>query len=118
MQAFGCRLLQFDSKRITFYVMRESRIKEEDTDRAIADYGEAIRLNPEDATAYVGRGSAYLAKGDGDRAIADLDKAIRLNPEYSWVYRIRGIAYLFGDSLAKAYADFKVASELDPKNAD
>jgi len=40
-----------------------------DTDRAIADFNEAIRLNPNSAMAFNHRGSAYLDKGDFDGGI-------------------------------------------------
>jgi tetratricopeptide (TPR) repeat protein len=49
-----------------------------DTDRAIAEYIEAIRLDPKFAHAYTHRSEAYQAKGDRDRAIADHNEAIRL----------------------------------------
>jgi hypothetical protein len=49
-------------------------------DRAIADFDEAIRLNPS-ADAFYNRGNAYAELGQHDRAIADFDKAIRLNPK-------------------------------------
>src|SRR6516164_7166318 len=39
-------------------------------DRAIADYNEAIRLDPKSALAFIGRGDAYTNKGDHDRALA------------------------------------------------
>src|SRR5882757_8265486 len=42
-------------------------------DRAIEDYGEAIRLDPKYATAYNNRGQSYNRKGEHDRAISDLD---------------------------------------------
>ena len=51
-----------------------------DYDRAIADYDQAIRLNPNYAAAYNSRGLAYDDKRDYDRAIADFNKAIKLNP--------------------------------------
>jgi tetratricopeptide (TPR) repeat protein len=47
-----------------------------DNDRAIADYSEAIRLDPKYASAYNNRGTACRAKGDNDRAIADYSEAI------------------------------------------
>ena len=53
-----------------------------DQDRAIADYDQAIRLDPGLAHAYANRGSAYTDKMDYDRAIADLDQAIRLDPGF------------------------------------
>ena len=52
-----------------------------DGDRAIADYTEAIRLDPKLAIAYYERGIAYHALGDFDRAIADYTEAIRLDPK-------------------------------------
>ena len=53
-----------------------------DNDRAIADYTEAIRLDPKYANAYNNRGVSLQAdKGDYDRAIADYNEAIRLDPK-------------------------------------
>jgi len=51
-----------------------------DNDRAIADFNEAIRLKPNDASAYNNRGLAYAAKGDDDHATADFNEAARLKP--------------------------------------
>jgi tetratricopeptide (TPR) repeat protein len=45
---------------------------------AIADYTEVIRLDPNYAEAYYGRGDAYLEKGDTDKADKDFDQANRL----------------------------------------
>src|SRR5262249_2395559 len=50
-----------------------------DFDRAIADYDQAIRLNPKYALAYNNRGTAYRYKGDYDRAIVDYDQATELD---------------------------------------
>ena len=52
-----------------------------DHDKAIADYTEAIRLDPKYAEAYSNRGVAYASKGDYDKAIADYTEAIRLDPK-------------------------------------
>ena len=46
-------------------------------DRAIADFDEAIKLDPEYALSFYNRGCAYAMKGQHDRAIADYDEAIR-----------------------------------------
>ena len=54
-------------------------------DRAIADFSEAIRLNPLLASAYHDRAIAYRAKGDNGRAVADQEVAIRLDPTYGVV---------------------------------
>jgi tetratricopeptide (TPR) repeat protein len=51
--------------------------------RAIADYDEAIRLDPKDVVAYNSCGLVNAAKGDYDRSIADFGRAIRLNPQFA-----------------------------------
>src|SRR5262249_47736673 len=51
-----------------------------DYDRALQDYGQAIRLNPKFAAAFVNRGVAYDKKGEYDRAIQDFEQAIKLKP--------------------------------------
>jgi tetratricopeptide (TPR) repeat protein len=52
-----------------------------DHDRAIADFNEAIKINPNDRWAYNSRGGAYLAKKDYTRAIADYEAALKLDPD-------------------------------------
>ena len=84
-------------------------------DLAIADYDEAIQLDPKLDLAYLNRGSAYRAKGDYDMAIADYGEAIRLDPEFADAYTNRGVARLYGGAPAAALADFGQASELEPQ---
>src|SRR5215510_9047323 len=57
-----------------------------DNERAIADYDQAIRLDPKNAVAYYNRGNAWWGKGDLDRAIADYDQAIGLDPKDTAAY--------------------------------
>src|SRR5208282_4616019 len=51
-----------------------------DYDRAVADYGRAIELNPKYAIAFNNRGFAYRSKGRYDRAIQDYNRAIEISP--------------------------------------
>lgn len=51
-----------------------------DIDKAIADFGEAVKLDGKLALAYTRRGDTWFEKHDYDRAIADLSEAIRYNP--------------------------------------
>ena len=88
-----------------------------DTDRAIADYTEAIRLDPKFAIAYNNRGLAYRDKGDTDRAIADFTEAIRLDPKFANAYASRGVAYRDKGDMDRAIADYTEAIRLDPKLA-
>ena len=63
-----------------------------DYDRAIADFNEAIRLQPK-ANFLTNRGDAYNHKGDYDRAIENYDRALSLNPTFTLAYNNRGVAY-------------------------
>jgi len=44
----------------------------------MADYNQAIELNPQYGLAYRNRGNAKRKKGDLDGAIADFNRAIKL----------------------------------------
>ena len=61
-----------------------------DYERAIADYNEALRLNPQYHFAYYNRGNAWRSKRDYERAIADYSEALRINPQYALAYANRG----------------------------
>jgi tetratricopeptide (TPR) repeat protein len=87
-------------------------------DRAIADYTQAIELNPKFAGAYYNRGLAFYYKKNYDRAIADYTQAIQLNPEYSEAYYNRGLAYRNKKDYDQAIADFTQAIQLAPENSN
>ncbi len=55
---------------------------EGDHDGEIANYTEAIRLNPQDANFYYFRGAAYEEKDNYASALADYEAALRTYPNY------------------------------------
>ena len=84
---------------------------------AIADYDTAIRLKPDDASAYKNRGVAKRKLGQHFAAIADYDNAIRLKPDLATAYNNRGNAKSdLGQHLA-AIADYDTAIRLNPDDA-
>jgi tetratricopeptide (TPR) repeat protein len=83
-------------------------------DRAIADYTQAIRLDPNNAVAHRERGVAYFDEGDQDRAKADYTQAIRLDPNDANVYFSRGREYLLKGDYDRAIADQSQAIRLNP----
>jgi tetratricopeptide (TPR) repeat protein len=86
-----------------------------DNDRAIADYSEAIKINPKDALAYDNRGTAWRDNGDRGRALADYNIAINLDPNNAAAYNNRGnIRREAGDNKG-AVADYGEAIRLDPR---
>ena len=84
---------------------------------AIAEYEEAIRLNPRDADAYYNRGSANDELGQYQRAIQDYDEALRLNPRAADYYHSRGIAYHELGQYQRAINDYGKALGLTPLGA-
>jgi len=84
-------------------------------ERAIADFSEAIRLDPKNANAYRVRGFTYFFKCDYDSAIADYTEAIRLDPTNAAAYYWRARAYLAKGQPAAAERDFAQAKRLGYK---
>src|SRR5690349_16188997 len=61
--------------------------KRGDLKDAIADFDQAIRLNPQSARPYNDRRITYARQGNFNLAIADFDQAIRLDPTYVLAFR-------------------------------
>jgi tetratricopeptide (TPR) repeat protein len=61
------------------------------TDKAIADLGEVIKLQPDNADAYFLRSQLRASSGDTDGALADLNKAVELKPGAGSFYYNRAI---------------------------
>ena len=73
---------------------------QDDFDRAIAEFTEAIRLDPNLAAAkshlavvYFNRGVMLFQEGNCERAIADLTESIRFNLDDATAYGARGTIY-------------------------
>jgi len=62
-------------------------VRLEDYDRAIADFNEALQLNPSNDIALNNRGLAYTEKRDYAAALKDFDESIRINPTDAKVFR-------------------------------
>jgi tetratricopeptide (TPR) repeat protein len=73
--------------------------------RAIADYTQAIKLDPNLRKAYEYRGSCYASLGEFDKGIEDLTKIINDRP-YTLGYIRRGRIYIQKGENNKAIEDF------------
>lgn len=85
--------------------------------KAIADYSQAIELNPKDITAYTLRGVAWGKKREYDKAIADYTKAIEITPKFAKAYNNRGYTWAQKGNMNEAIADYTKAIEIDPNYA-
>jgi tetratricopeptide (TPR) repeat protein len=120
----GCTLLieqgirQNRTYRYRAYYKRGNAYREQgDYDLAIADYTNAIKLEPRNAVTYHHRGNAYLERGEFDRAIADFTSAIKIDPRYAAAYGGRGKAYRRQGNRDRANSDDHKAIELGERKA-
>jgi tetratricopeptide (TPR) repeat protein len=83
---------------------------------AIADYDDAIRLEPKLAEAYINRGIALLHRGGADReAIAALTKGLSMNPSRPEVALYsRAVANEMVGNVREAFEDYRAAAAAAP----
>lgn len=82
------------------------KLQEQDYAAAINSFGEVIRLNPNDAMAYLARALAYRNQGDYQQAISDYDQSLRLEPENAQAYLGRGICKHYLNDNRGAISDY------------
>ena len=88
-------------------------LDDQDLDKALVAFSQAIRIDPKYAPAYNGRGVTYALMGQPERALADCGEAIRLDPKEPEFYRSRGYLYDSVGDEANADADLAKADELE-----
>jgi tetratricopeptide (TPR) repeat protein len=88
----------------------------DDPDHALADFNEALWLEPNNAMAFAYRGLTFAGLKKYDLAIADFTRSIVLSP-VSRTYDNRGRSYLAIRDYHNAIADFSRAIELEPELA-
>ena len=94
--------------------LRRNRIEE-----AIADFDQAIRLDPRQPEAYLNKGAALIRLNDADGALPLFTSALDLHTRRPEIAHFgRAIAYETLGNVREAYADYRRASELDPDWAD
>jgi Flp pilus assembly protein TadD len=93
-------------------------LRHNDYKRAIADFDEAIRLNPNRASFFRDRGLAHRQDGELELAIADYDQAIALDPTAASAYRNRGLALAARGDLDRAVLSYNTAIRLAPDDAE
>jgi tetratricopeptide (TPR) repeat protein len=92
--------------------------KKKQHDTAIADFTEAIRLDPKDKRFYHWRGYTWAKLGDHTKAIRDFAEVIRLDPHEASAFRNRARGYFETGAYDQAINDCTVAIRLDPRSAD
>jgi tetratricopeptide (TPR) repeat protein len=81
------------------------------TEKALADYAQAVKFKPADARYWNDRGAVYQDLSKSDKALANYSKAIDLNPKLAGAWNNRGKVHLDLGQPDKALADYCNAIE-------
>jgi predicted Zn-dependent protease len=87
-------------------------------DDAILQIGEAVRLEPTNASLAVRAGEMYLAVGRREAAKEQGERAIRLDPTLAGAWALRGRCFVKANQPDRALADLERAVELAPDRSD
>jgi tetratricopeptide (TPR) repeat protein len=94
-------------KRGRFYLFKG------EYDHAIANFDQALQLDPESAPAYFSRGRANKLDGNYEQSLRDYTHTIQINPKAVAAYVNRGQIYNLEGDHDRAIADFNQAIQLD-----
>jgi tetratricopeptide (TPR) repeat protein len=84
----------------------------------LADFNEAIRINPKFADAYADRGDIYSNRGEYDRAILDFNAALQDDPKSMSPDYNRAITFEKKHEWDRALDDYNEAIKLHPRFAE
>ena len=79
---------------------------------AVADYDQALRLNPRLVYAWYNKGNLFYSLGDYTSALQCYGEALKLDPAFGTALFNRGITYLRLGNKRMAFADLSKAGEL------
>jgi tetratricopeptide (TPR) repeat protein len=117
----GCNVvIQETAKSLAaaYFYRGAAFVTKNEWDRAIADYSQAIAIDPTESDYLNSRAAVYEHKKDMTRAMADYDQAIKLNPKSIYAYNNRGAGFQRKGDFARASADYGEVTKLQPNNAD
>jgi tetratricopeptide (TPR) repeat protein len=87
-------------------------------DEAIAQYQEALQINPNDAVVHNSLGSALFQKGGVDEAIAQYQTALQINPDFADAHYNFGIALFKMGQVDEAIVHYQKALQIKPDYAE
>jgi tetratricopeptide (TPR) repeat protein len=106
-----------DDKALAYRFRADVRSDAGAVGEAIADFTQAIKLNPANLPAISGRGLARLTAGDLAGALSDYDEAVRLAPNQAPLLVTRGHIKLASGNVDGAIDDLSQAITLSPQSA-
>ncbi|MCA9174751.1 MAG: tetratricopeptide repeat protein [Planctomycetales bacterium] len=88
-----------------------------ESDKAVADYRQAIKLDDQYEAAYVSLAEAQMRLADYDGVMQTVASVMKLDPENPTYFVLRGVAYRHQEKLDNAIAEFTEALKRKPDHA-
>ena len=85
---------------------------------AINDYGEALKLTPQNSRIYEQRAAVEMKIQDYEKALGDYSKLIEQKPNEVKYYNYRAYIYEVKNDLKNSLADTEKVLKVDPNNQD
>ena len=92
--------------------------KEKSWDQAIANYREALKLEPNDAVTHYDLALALKYSGTPAQAVLEFQSALKLKPKWAEAHYGLGAAYFDLHDAAAAIKELKIAVTLEPANVE
>jgi tetratricopeptide (TPR) repeat protein len=83
-----------------------------DPERAIREFSDALRADPNFSDAYLQRGNMRFKNGNADQAVNDFNIAINVDPRNAAAYKARGMALLYQGNEDQALDDLTRAIQI------
>jgi tetratricopeptide (TPR) repeat protein len=103
-----------DAKAAAFHHRGVGFLLQQNFDRAIVEFNEALKVDRTYKRSFNSRGNAWKGKGELDLAVADYNEAIRLDPGFSFPYNGRASVWYNKGEWDRAIADYSEVIRLDP----
>ena len=98
----------------TLYKKGQELAKQGKQQAAIANYTEALKLNPKKASIYYKRGNSYYSHRSYEKAIKDYTAGIKIKANYEDAYYQRALVYYELDNKDKAMTDLTQTLRINP----
>jgi tetratricopeptide (TPR) repeat protein len=114
-------LLNIDVPAAEFYRLFDSALEMERGGRhaeAVAEWRNALRVDPENAKAHTNLGIALWHKGEAEPALAEFRKAVVLNARSTEAHNNLGVALVQLGRFADAIPHFRIVLEANPASGE
>lgn len=111
------KLTETNKIAMAYMTRAQAWFAKDDYAKALADVGDAIRINPQAPGYFIFRADVSAAVKNYDQAVSDYGRALVLDPARDEVHTKRGAVFGLMGRLDDAIADLNMAIGLDPKRA-